>query len=257
MREVARKRIAILPLAVLVIGSLLLLIVPSGKGDGLQQEIVAASYIYRLALAVAVIAAGAGAIAEEVESGTVLLLAMRPIRRRSIVFGKLLGIAAMTLAALLAWSVVGGLALWVRSGDSMAITGMLRVGIAGLLPELLMLVVAVALSTIMSARNAIVLTILAWLAALGAATTAEVLDSDSTPDGLDSYRWIGKLARAVTWVVPRSKLENFANQSVGKVADSISDTAHVGVGAMLGGVIAIVAWGALAALAFERRRSLT
>jgi ABC-type transport system involved in multi-copper enzyme maturation permease subunit len=252
LRELRRKRIVLLPLIVAAVTMLVLVFGPISDRSAADTYLTSSTYFFRMALTVAMLSAGASNIADEVETGTVLLLALRPVRRGTIVLGKLLGNTAFALAALAAWGVIEGAILAVRTGHSSYFGDSVATCVVSIGSVMLIGVVATTASTLMSSRNSAMIGIALWFGSSVAAAVANGLSlARHRHESVNGFAWLEPVSNAATYVLPKSRLDAFADAAGATHAGSPNAFK------VLLAFVAIAAWVVLAQELFTRRRSLT
>jgi ABC-type transport system involved in multi-copper enzyme maturation permease subunit len=177
-------------------------------------------------------------VADEVGRGTVLVLATRPPPRTAIVLGKYAGAAFCVMVLLLGLGVAVGVLGALATGSG-AFVGHAVVRALGAVPALLLAAaVATAMSTVVGARMAGLLSMGIWAGSRIAGLAA---------DRSDLFEWI-------TWVVPSPVLARFAAGLV--EMPGLRTPPLPEAGELLAALLAIAGWIALAAVLFERRHDL-
>lgn len=188
--------------------------------------------------ALTAILAASGAVSAEIERGTMLLLASRPVSRTTIVLGKALGVALYLTACVALWAVAMAASIgtqldtgtWATFGGTMLVA----------LPVLLAAAVALTASTVFPTRGAIGGTLALWFAA---SIVASIPLASVKPENADRV----DLAQRVTgWLIPMRRLDSFPEAVLG---GGVSSGAWVAL-------LVVGAWVALAVLLFGLRRSL-
>lgn len=181
------------------------------------------------------ILAASGALATEIERGTMLLLAVRPISRTGIVLGKAIGVTTYLLLCSLAWSsiVAIGIGRYVHAGWEAAFVGSLL----SVMSALLVATVALAASAAFPTRGAIGATLALCLAA---AFVAAIPLETVSPEHVARVR---DTQHVMATVLPVDRLMRLSDLALGH---------HIG-GAPFWSIAAIGAWFVLA-LAMMRLR---
>lgn len=239
--ELWRGRLAFLPLVVAVLAGLVCMARVEVNGAAMAADTVIGSVAWGLATQVlpvvgelVAVLAGAGAIAGEVERGTVLLLATK-LPRWALVLGKALGVYAFVLASFAVWTaVLVGVSLAHGAGQA----GPLVVaGLLGALPALFAASLAVALSARATTQGAIAGTVVCFLIRGVAGMLLGLNALASHPI------WQG-LTRAVQVAMPTDRLGEVATLvALGRPLDA----------AQTGSLVAPIAWLALAMGLFATR----
>ncbi len=173
-----------------------------------------------------------GAISGEIERGTMLLLAARPVSRMTIVLGKLLGIATYLALCTILWAVLLGVGMgtrvdegpWVLAGGALL----------AIVPMLLATAVALVASALFPTRGAIGSTIALWLAALiVAAVPLEAVKAENR-DRVELGQDI------LGWVLPQGRLNDFPDAALTGSIPAASWAALLVVGAWMATAVVIV-----------------
>lgn len=188
--------------------------------------------------ALVAILAASGAISAEVERGTMLLLASRPVSRATIVLGKALGVAIYMAACVGLWAVTMalGVGTQLEAGPWTTLWGSSLV----ILPVLLAAAIAITASTVFPTRGAIGGTLALWFAA---ALVTTIPLATVRPENVER---VDLTQRIVGWIVPMRRLDSFPEAVLG---GGVSTTAWLAVGV-------VGAWIAFAVALFGLRRSL-
>lgn len=188
--------------------------------------------------ALVAILAASGAISAEVERGTMLLLASRPVSRATIVLGKGLGVALYLAGCVALWAVAMALSVGsqLEAGAWTTLWGTSLV----ILPVLLAAAIALAASTVFPTRGAIGGTLALWFAA---SLVASIPLAAVRPENVER---VDLTQRITGWVVPMRRLEAFPDAVLG---GGVPTSAWLAVGV-------VCAWTALAVVLFRLRRSL-
>lgn len=262
VRELLRTRITILPVVLLGFAVLAAFAIDPGAtaSEAADGGTTLIDVFGVLALLVAA-AAGCGQVSEEVDHGTVLLLAVRPVRRGTIVAAKLAGAWAYASIALLGWTVAVGGVFAARGLGGEAVLATLQAGALRLPLIALVVAIAVFASSLLGTRMAFGFTVLAWLVGWFSGQAHQLFEG-----GEPILAWVDALApvvAAMTWVIPLRRLEDWADRVSGTLADGLTSATGTplpdiyGSGAdALWGVAAIAAWALAAVVAFRVRRSL-
>jgi ABC-type transport system involved in multi-copper enzyme maturation permease subunit len=179
-----------------------------------------------------------GTISADIERGTMLLLAARPVSRTSIVLGKALGVAAYLACCVLLWAVALALGIGsqVDAGAWVAFWGTLLV----MAPMLLAAGVAMTASALFPTRGAIGGTLALWFAAAIVASIPLTSVKAANVDRVELVQGI------MGWVLPAGRLDELPSLALG---------ASMPAGTWLALVVG-AAWFALAGLLFRMRGSL-
>lgn len=241
--ELWRQRIAFAPLAVLILlvfGGLLPNPEVAVDGEALQfagSEVAGAVLKVLQFLGVVVgLVVGAGLVASEVERGTVLLLATKPVPRWLLVLGKAAGAFAFLLIAFALWGAALSAIIGVRI-DAGAVGQTFLGSLLGVLPAWLFVAVSLAYSTRLPAMGAMAAGLFTWILA-GVAPNLVGLKE------MAAYRLIGQAAEVVTWILPGSQLDGLSSALTFGPAPAWEQMAAIA---------AIPAWLVLAMLLFQRR----
>lgn len=201
--ELWRRRLAILPIAVAVTLGFVLTGRLEGLGgvQGTHMLLVSVHWMIATQLLPTLgelvgILAGAPAIANEIERGTVTLLAVK-VPRWEIVAGKLLGVYAFLLASFGLWAAVLGV-LWAVGGVD-GVGQLLAATMLGALPGLLVASIALAYSARLGAQTALVATVLTLMARGVASSLLQVHVLADRP-GAEA------VAKAISFLVPSDRL---------------------------------------------------
>jgi ABC-type transport system involved in multi-copper enzyme maturation permease subunit len=263
LRDLYRSRIVILPLVLLgfaVLGGF----VPDAASSGAQDtDAVGASFAEALAvMAILVgIAAGCGAVSEELTRGTLLLLGTRPVSRITFVLAK--AVAAIMFAGgfLLAWTLAFSSVLALRGFGSEVFLQTLQSGALRVPSVALLTVIAVCASTILGTRMAFGFGILAWL--VGWFSGQSYLLFKGNEPIVELVSRLEPIVAAMTYVIPIRRLDDWAAETTGNLAASTYSATgrelpviYGDRGDLLIGMIAIGAWLAIASIVFRQRRSL-
>lgn len=261
--ELLRKRLVLIPAIVLALVALGAFFIPITRLDDSMTRVVAGQvvlngcvWMLRLAALVIALIAATGVIADEISDGTMLLIAMRPVRRWIVVAGKLLGLAVFLGVYLVAGCTLIGAALGVRVSDmDLALQG-LNAGLVSTAAVLAFAVVSATASTVVTSRMAIILSALAWASGKAAGLTVNVFSNDDIGP-LESYRFVGEIANVVTYILPKERLDTWSQQQIGGLISSADVTTSVAWWQGALGIVVIFVWAIGACLLFERRRNLT
>lgn len=180
--------------------------------------------------------AGAGIIANEIERGTMLLLASKPISRWGLVLSKAAGAFAFLFAGFAVWGLILG-ALWAFKTHIGVLPPIWAATVLGCLPACLFAAIAIAASTRVPAMAASSLAFLAFVSNLVA---TGILNLGEVP----FFERIKPLAYAIKRAVPSEKLGEVGNY----VALGTPLTADHGWA-----LLAIAGWLAVAVALFQRR----
>ncbi|MCW2955498.1 MAG: family transporter protein [Thermoleophilia bacterium] len=237
LAELRHSRLLVLPLTVVVALVLVAANIqnPELYGDKLLDGSWAGLGV--VGVLVAVLTAS-GAISSEIERGTMLLLAARPVSRATILAGKALGIAIYLLACAVVWAATLALTLGtqVDAGAAVAFWG----GVLVFAPMLLAAMLALTASTVMPSRGAIGTTLAVWGAV---AIVAAIPLSAVRPANVDRV----ELAQAVLgWGVPTQRLADLRDAAFGQAIPVDSAAA----------LLVVAAWFSAALVVFSLRRSL-
>lgn len=241
--ELWRQRIALAPLAVLIFlvftGLLPTPEVAVNEEPFRLSASEVAGTVFKVLQFFGVVVAlvvGAGLVASEVERGTVLLLATKPVPRWLLVVGKGLGAFAFLLVVFALWGVVLATIIGLRI-DANAVGTTLLGTLIGVLPAWLFAAIALAYSTRLPALAAMAAGLFTWILASVAPNMVALKE-------MASYRFIGQTAEVVTWILPSAQLDGLSKALTFGPAPVWQD---------LAALVAIPAWLVLAALLFQRR----
>lgn len=263
---IRRRKLLVLPIIVALL--LLLLFIPFDMGDG--GELFAKEGLLRVVERIVfaagtffAIIVGSGAVAGDVESGTVLILAVRPVQRWQIYVGKLLGAAIALLGTYVVWGLILAGALETHFPSLPGDPSIFRFTLIDVLlsfpATLLMLAIATTLGAFLRSRAASALVLVMW----GAANLFHVIARQSVTDlagkhASDGFRtsisFAIHLARGYDWLVPKHLLIGIPAHVQGNAVDDATWqlTSHQAIA-----LAVIVAWAVLGALLFQQRESLS
>lgn len=237
LRELRHSKLLVLPLTVAIA---LILVAANIQNPEIYGDKVLQGSWGALAFVGALVGilAASSLISAEIERGTMLLLAARPISRTTIMLGKALGVFAYLAAVALLWALTlaFGLGAKTDAGSIVAFSG----AMVALAPMVLGAVMALAASALFPTRGAIGATLSVWMAA---AIVAAIPLSAVKPGN----RGRVELAQDVLgWVIPTGRLAELRDGLLGM---------GVGGEAWLALVVPL-AWIAFATLLLVRRGSL-
>lgn len=239
--ELWRQRLAFAPIAVAVVMAVVAVTfanVPASRmspADARELATGAYSMLGFLGTLIGLLA-GAGLVSNEIERGTVLLLATKPLPRWLLLFGKALGAWAFVVLSYALWGAILVLqaALHMPGMPLGALfSGLLLTALA----PCLFAAVALFYSTFLPTMGAVAAGLFTWVAA----SIAPNLVSFKTQD---HGAWIGYVADAVTRVLPVDALRALA--IVVPFGDGMSQ-------AQGWALLALPGWVLLAMLVFQRR----
>lgn len=237
--EAWRQRLAFVPIGLLVLlfAALLLPVDAALEVPDLAQNLAsgAGSFLAFVGVILA-INAGGGAIANEIERGTVLLLASKPLPRPVLVLGKGLGVWWFLALCFAAWGLAAGLVFWLKVGAAGSFSLCVAVALSVLCP-LLFATIALCASTLMPVQGAIGLSLFTWLAS-GIAPNLVSLKETAR------FAWVGYGAEAFTYMVPGGALTSMGST----LAFGGAFTQAMGLA-----LLAVLGWFVLAVLCFQWR----
>jgi ABC-type transport system involved in multi-copper enzyme maturation permease subunit len=261
-----RRKLLWLPIAVALL-LLLLLVLPVESGNGgdelLVKEGLAHQFEQMLFFAGTFfgILVGSSSIASDVESGTMLIVAVRPIQRWQVFLGKVLGGGLALLACFVVWGLILAAVLEVRFDATAGYASIFRFTFVDVLlsypASLLMLVVATTLSAFMGSRGASTLALIMWAAAslfgyVADSSVHELAPKNPTQAAKTSTSAAIHLARAYTWMVPKDHLLDIPDIQGNAVDDATWQPTRdewIALGVLL-------AWIVLGSFLFQQRESL-
>ncbi len=237
LRELRHSKLVVLPLTVAIA---LVLVAANIQNPELYGDKLLQGSWTGLAFmgALVGILAASSLVSSEIERGTMLLLAARPVPRSSIVLGKALGIAVYLALCALLWAVTlaAGLGRETEAGAAVAFAGAL----VALAPMLLGAVLALTASTVFPTRGAIGATLAVWLAA---AIVAAIPLGAVKPENRDRVDVAQDL---LGWVIPTGRLGELREGVLGM---SVSGSAW-------GALLVPALWLGAATVLLARRSSL-
>lgn len=231
LAELRHSKLLVLPLTVAIALALVAANIknPNAYGDGL---LVGAWSGLGIVGALIGILAASSLVSSEVERGTMLLLASRPVSRATIVLGKALGIAIYLVLCALLWAVTlaVGLGASMDAGSGAAFAGALLA-----LPAMLLgAMIALVASTVFPTRGAIGASLALWFAA---AIVASIPLSAVKAGNRDRV----ELAQSVLgWALPGERLGAFSDAALGIAVPASSWLALAVVGAWLGAAVVLL-----------------
>lgn len=241
--ELWRQRQGILPvLVLLLLTTMALLPVPeiSANGEALRiraQDVAGGAFrvlqFFGVFLGLLV---GAGLVAGEVERGTILLLATKPVPRWQLLLGKTLGAFLFILASFAAWGAV--LALLV--GFRLSVSDVLPTfggTLVGALVAWLFAAIAICGSTRLPTMGAMGTGLLVWLLGSSAPNLIRLKE-------MAGYEWVGRVSEVVATVVPVGRLDALSGALAFGPPPPAQDWLYLA---------AIPAWLVVAGLLFQRR----
>ncbi len=236
--ELWRHKLALLPIGLAAL-MVLLAFLPEGE----PAVVAADAFTYDIGVTIVpffgvfvAVLAGGGLLAGEVERGTALLLATKPVSRAGIVAGKALGAFGFIAGSFALWAaVLAGVSL-LRFSPAVA-AGVGLATLAGALVAFLYAAIAIAASTRLPATGAIAAGGLAWFAVTVAGGVMKFEEAANLV-------WVVGAARLLRWIIPSEHLGAWA--------------ALIGAGGsptpvQLIALLAIPAWLGLAAALFASR----
>ena len=237
LQELRSSRLIVLPLTIVVALALVAANVenPNAYGTGFVEGLWTSLGVFGVLVA---ILAASGSVSNEIERGTMLLLATRPISRLAIFAGKAIGVSTYLLLCVLAWAVTLSIGL----GDQLDIGrwATFHGAMYALAPALLAAAMSLACSVWFPTRGAIGTTAAVFLAA--AIVAAIPLDA-VRPRNVERVQ----LAQDVLgWVVPIGRLDDLQ-------AYAIDQSPQAGATAAL---LVVGAWFVVGAVLLSARRSL-
>ncbi|MCW2961224.1 MAG: family transporter protein [Thermoleophilia bacterium] len=179
-----------------------------------------------------------GAVSSEIERGTMLLLAARPVSRLTILAGKAIGIAIYLLVCVVAWAATLALTIGTQidAGAATAFWGALLL----IAPMLLAAMLALSASTLLPSRGAIGSTLAIWLAvSVVAAIPLSAVRAENVAR-------VERAQEALGWVLPLERLADLRRGALGLDVRP-EDLAALSV---------VGAWFAVACMIFRIRGSL-
>lgn len=238
LTELWRHKLALLPVGLAVL-MVLLVFLPEGE----PARGVADAFTYDIGVTIVpffgvfvAVLAGGGLLAGEVERGTALLLATKPVSRAGIVAGKALGAFAFIAGSFALWALVLTVVSLLRFPPAVAL-GVGLATLAGALVPFLYAAIAIAASTRLPATGAIAAGGLAWFAVTIAAGVSKFA-------GAANLVAVVGAARILRGLVPSEHLAGWA----GLIGTGGSPTT-----VQLIALLAIPAWLTLAAALFATR----
>lgn len=242
--ELWRQRLGIVPIVILVLILLAGLIHGNGEVQ-LNGQAVAFSAreigmgtfgLIQFCGSVLGVIAGASAIAPEIDRGTVLLLATKPVPRWGMLLGKALGTFAFLVLSCLVWGIAIAAIGGVRSGTEY-IQPLLIGSWMAVLSPLLIAAMAICFSTRMPTMGALAASLFAWMLSAAAAPLVGLKNSPG-------YEAVGWVAQGITTILPFKDISSLASALAFGPAPS---------GAEWAGLLAILGWLVVAMGLFSRR----
>lgn len=231
LTELRHSKLLVLPLTVAIALALVAANIenPNAYGDDLLLGTLSGLGVVGALIG---ILAASSLVSSEIERGTMLLLASRPVSRATIVLGKALGITIYLVLCALLWAatLAVGLGSSMDAGAGVAFAGAMLAVPAMLLGAMLALVA----STLFPTRGAIGASLALWLAA---AIVAAIPLSAVKAGNRDRV----ELAQSVLgWVLPGERLRAFSDAAVDVAVPASSWLALVVVGAWLAGAVVLL-----------------
>lgn len=231
LRELRSSKLVVLPLTVAIAIVLVATNIENPSAHGTDLLLGMWGGLAVVGSLVAILAAS-GAISGEIERGTMLLLAARPVSRTTIVLGKLLGIAIYLALCTALWAVLLSAGMGTRFDEGPWV--MLGGALLAFVPMLLATSVALVASALFPTRGAIGSTIALWLAAL---IVAAVPLSAVRAGNRERVELAQQL---LGWALPQGRLNDFPDAALTGSIPAGSWAALLVVGAWLATAVVIV-----------------
>jgi ABC-type transport system involved in multi-copper enzyme maturation permease subunit len=204
--ELWRRRVSALPVLVLFFGVLIVFMRPAEITVNGQAVAVSAQglaglvyQVFQFFGAFLGLSVGSGLMAHEIERGTILLLATKPVPRWALVLGKGLGGFAFVAGWFVLWATGFSIAM-VLHFPGVSAGALLLGGVSGLVTGWLFVAITLCFSTRLPAVGAMGAGVFAWFLGMLA---PPLMGLEQVPGN----EAVGHIARAIAWLIPTNALK--------------------------------------------------